>query len=276
MKEIKFNGNTYSCPESWDEVTIGMQQEVESVASIQKHVRMLGVIAGYTGIPIKELKEAKILDVNQVMESLTFMKDKIPPNKELKWEFEGQTYKVDKNVGDMEFQDFVSIQTILSDYKDRYYDALPILCAILAKREGEKLDDYDPIERAETFKKMPLSVATSIAAFFLLKGNYSKVATHLSSPIVQRNILRAKVNDIKATLSPLGQERGGKLRTRLLLGILRLYMKFLERRLRKYYNSMQLEFSTINSKPIYLKSLEKKRKREQKINKIKKLFGNKK
>jgi len=239
MKTIQFNNNKYKVPESWDEVSLSMQMEVSRVASIQKHVKMLGIIAGYTGIPMEELKTAKINRLYVLMESLTFMGTDIPINKKLEWEFSGHTYSVDKNLGEMQFQDFISIQTILADNKDTYYDALPILVAVLAKREGETLDDYDPIERAKIMAEMPISVASSIASFFLLNENYSKLLTHLSSTQVQESIVLGKLKELKRTASPLDQPRGGKLRTRLLLGIIRKYTKYLEQRLTKHFSIMQ-------------------------------------
>ena len=259
MKKIKFNGVERLCPTSWDDVTIGMQQQVSKVAALQSHVKMLGIISAYCGIPVEELKVVKLSKVYDLMESLTFMGTEIPTNKALEWEFEGHTYKVDKELGEMQFQDFISIQTILAENKETYYDALPIVIAILCKRDGETLDDFDPMERQHIIKKMPISVGSSIAAFFLLNENYSKLLTHLSSPQVQETILLGKISELKYIQSRLGVQRGGKLRIRFLGGILKRYTTHLERQLKKHFNFIQSESLTTNSKQTCKKLRMKKR-----------------
>lgn len=264
MKEIQFNNKKYKIPTDWDEITLEMQMQVSRVSALQKHVKMIGIIAGYCGIPVDELKVAKINKIYDLMKSLIFMKIDIPINKKLEWEFEGFNYKVDKNLGDMQFQDFVSIQTILAENQDTYYDALPILVAVICKREGETLDDYDLIERSKIMKKMPISVASSIASFFLFRENYSKLLTHLSLPHVQQNILLGKLNELKTTQNPLDQRHGGKWLTRLLLGILRRYTKFLEKILMKYFNTIQSKSSTTNWMQTFKKLVMKKLKRNKK------------
>ena len=239
MKTIQFNNKKYDIPTSWDEVTIGMQQEVSRVASLQSHVKMLGIIAGYCGIPVQELKSAPVSRTVEMMGSLEFMSEPIPTNKDLKWEFSGHTYTVDKNLGDMQFQDFVSIQTILAENEETYYDALPVVVAVLCKREGETLDDYDPMERAKLMGQMPISVASSIGSFFLLNENYSKLLTHLSSSHAQESILLGKLNELKRTQSQLVVHRGGRWSMRLRIGILKRYTKRLEQQLTKHFSSMQ-------------------------------------
>jgi len=246
MKTIKFNKKEYNIPTSWDDVSIEMQCKVSEIASIQQHVKMLGIVAGYTGIPVEELKTSKIEDVNEVMAGLTFMKETIPINKKLKWEFEGHEYSVDKNLSEMQFQDFISIQTILAENEETYYKALPIVVAILCKRKGETLDDYDIIERSKIMERMPISIASSIAAFFLLNENYYKLLIHLSSPHAQQKIVLGKLKELKLTMNPLGQQHGMTMRSRFLMGVIRIYSKSLEQRLVKHFKSMQSKSSTNN------------------------------
>lgn len=239
MKTIKFNNKEYDIPTTWDEVTLDMQVKVSEVAALQSHVKMLGIIAGYTGIPVEELKSAKINKVSDLMAGLTFMKTEIPVNKKLEWEFEDEVYSVDKNLTEMQFQDFISVQTILAENEKNYYSALPIVVAILCKKKGETLDDFDVYERAKVMGRMPISVASLIAAFFLLNENYSKLLTLLSSPNAQQKIVLGKLRELKHTTNRLGQHRGTTMRYRFLMGVIRIYNKYLERRLVKHFKSMQ-------------------------------------
>lgn len=239
MKEIKLKETTYLIPQSWDEVTIEQQIEVERIGRLNPKVRMIGIISGYCGIPVSVLKKEPVKNLFELMGSLNFMKDQIPRNKELKWEISGHTYQVDKNISDMQFQDFVSLQTLLSDYKDRYYESLPLICSILAKREGETLDDYDIYQRGELFKKMPISIASSIAGFFLIKKRYSNLLSVLSSRDVQKNILLGKIKGLENMLNQSEAHRGGKLRTRFQIMIIKTYLTYLGKKLVKYFNSGQ-------------------------------------
>jgi len=257
MKTIQFNNKKYLIPETWDEVTLDMQMTVGKVTALQPYVQTLGTIAGYTGIPVEDLKNAPIKKLHVLMESLTFMNEDIPTNKDLKWEWQGHKYSVDKNLGEMQFQDFVSIQTIVAEHRNSEYDAIPIIAAVLCKREGETLDDYDPIERSEIFKQMPIGVASSIASFFLLKENYLNLLTNLSSPRLQEDILRVKLNELKRTQSQLVVRCGGKLRMWLLRGILRQWIKSFEAQLTKSYSTTASKSLTTNWKQTFRKLFRK-------------------
>jgi hypothetical protein len=225
---------------------------------------MLGIIAGYTGIPVDELKSVKINKVNDLMAGLKFMKEPIPINKKLEWKFEGRDYVVDKNLGDMQFQDFVSIQTILAENEDTYYKALPIVVAILCKRKGETLDDFDIHERAKIMGRMPISIASSIASFFLLNENYYKLLTHLSSPHAQQEIVLGKLRELKRTTNRLGQHNGMTMRYRFLMGVIKTYNKYLEQKLVRHYKSIPSKSSTSNWKQTLWSWFKKKPKTKNK------------
>jgi hypothetical protein len=244
MKTINFNNKEYEIPTSWDEVSLDMQCKVTEVAAIQPHVKMLGIIAGYTGIPVEELKSVKIDEVSDLMAGLEFMQEKIPTTRRLEWEFEGHKYSVIKNLSDMEFQDFVSIQTILAENEESYYKALPIVVAILAKRKDETLDDFDIHERAKIMGRMPISIASSIGSFFLLNENYYKLLTHLSSHHAQQKLLLGKARELRSTTNRWVQQRGTTMRYKFLMGLIAIYSKYLERRLEKHFKSTQSKSST--------------------------------
>ena len=262
MRTIQFLNKKYEVPTNWNEVSLDMQVKVSEVASLQSHVKMLGIIAGYCGIPVVDLKSAKINKIQDLMASLEFMKEPIPINKSLEWEFEGNEYIVDKNLGDMEFQDFISVQTILSENVETYYKALPIVIAILCKRKGETLDDFDIHERAKVMGRMPISTASSIAAFFLLNENYYKLLTHLSSPHAQQEIVLGKLRELKRTTNLLAQQHGTTMRYKFLMGVIKTYNKYLEQRLLKHFKSSQSKSLTNNWKQTLLNWFMKKLKRK--------------
>ena len=60
MKTIVFNKKKYRIPSCWEDITIKMQQEVSTIAHAEQYVKTLGILAGYTGIPLEELKEAGV------------------------------------------------------------------------------------------------------------------------------------------------------------------------------------------------------------------------
>lgn len=96
-----------------------------------------------------------------------------PLNNKPVYEFELHDikYKVLPTLLKAEFQDFLSIETILDNYKGKEYQALPYIIAVLAKRENETLDKYDLQERMKIFLDLPLTTANAIYLFLSDRKN---------------------------------------------------------------------------------------------------------
>jgi len=239
MKEIQFLNKKYKIPESWDDVTLGMQMQVSTVASQQTYVKTLGILAGYTGIPVEDLKAAKINDLERVMKAMTFLQEPIPEEPVFKFELHGKEYVVNANILDQQFQDYVAIQTAISEYGENKWMVTPYILAVMAKHNEETLDDFDILERAKEFEDIPIPIANGITAFFLSSLKVSKSITMFSSPEVVESIVQSKVKELKDSVEQLRKQRGGNLLIRLWIMILRKYIKSLECHWEKYCNSLQ-------------------------------------
>ena len=239
MKKIQFNNKEFNIPQKWDEITLEQQIKVSDIVSIQSHVKMLSILSAYTGIPVQELKTSPIYKVEKVMQHLKFINEPIPSEPVLKFLFKDEYYYITENIIEQQFQDYISIQTILMENKDNIWKALPFMIAVLAKKEGETLDDYDVYERAEEFKQLPLPIVNGINSFFLSSKKVLEYSILLSSQENQIKIVEEKEKELKNLLKQSDQHTGGTLFTRWLITLYKKLILLFVNRLVKYFKSSQ-------------------------------------
>lgn len=240
-KIITFKNKQYSVPSSWDEITLRQQLEVsrandEFKTDVTKH---LSLIAGYTGVPVDIIRKSTPQEVAPLFKHLTFINEPIPDKPVMEFEFKGHHYTVVKNLMEQEFQDYISMEIALQNNKEHTYEALPLLMAIMCKRKKEdgtleSLDDYDLNERAEEFLDVPISIANGLMVFFYqLEKNY-RMLSLLSSHQDKAILMRA--NEVENTL----KEQDGKgLLYKLLIFLMRIYLKSLKEGVMKSSNTTQ-------------------------------------
>ena len=244
MKTIKFNNKEYSIPQAWNEVSIRQQILAESLSNTQTHVKSLGVIAAYTGIDIQELKQVQTKDLLEVMSLLSFIDKPLSKEPLFEFEYKGDKYNVAETILKQFFQDWVAAQTAIAEYKDDNWKQLVYLLAIMAKRDGETLDNYDVNERAEHLMDVDVDTCHRVGAFFLSNQMASDFILTYSSPEVQQEILQNKLKELNHTLSKLKKQRGGKWYIRLWIFVIKMWIKFSMRQWEKYYNSSHSNNST--------------------------------
>lgn len=261
MKEIQFNNKKYSVPTSWDEVTLHRQMQVERYASNQTNeaAKKIAMIAGYSGIPINELKNAHINKITPLMKHIQFINEPFPKEPLYEFEHRGVKYSVLDTLTKGEFQDWISYETVMQDYKDNTYNALPIVIAILAKREGESLDDYDPIERSKEFYDLPISIAHRLWVFFYLTEKGFTLPTQLSS--IQKLVLERSFLESENILS----RRGGTVLHTLWLRLLKSYVKSLKKSWSSYLTTFQSRDSNQSWMKTFIGSLKRKLKMKRKV-----------
>jgi hypothetical protein len=246
MKKIQFNNKSYDIPTKWEEVTLEQQIEVSEIATNNQSVRMLSILSAYTGIPVNELKKSKTSKLMTVLNKLTFINTPIPNTPIIKFKFSGETYYISESFIDQEFQDYVSIQTIIAEYKENIWKSTPHILAVMAKKEGESLDDYDVNKRAELFKKLPLNIVNGVNTFFLSNLIGLNTYTQLSSQKTVTKLLKEEENKLNLLINKLEQQRGGRWHIRLLTTIYIKLIKSLKKGLVKYYNSTLLKSLKMN------------------------------
>lgn len=243
MKEVQFNKIKYSVPESWEEVTLGMVMKVQENYDILPEADLMCVVSGYVGIPLEELKVSKLAQVNKIVKYMSFIYDEYKPELKPGFKFKGERYTMDVNVQNIRFEDYVSAQTILQNYKDNPVAGLPRLVAVLCKKPGESLDDIDLDQRAEEFKGLSWVDVKNVEFFFTQAlRTYASVSQLSLTESQMVELIRAMLKELKTTMKLSKVPSGGTWFTKLRILFLRIYLWYLNRELERY-------FSTIPSSP---------------------------
>jgi hypothetical protein len=247
MKEITFNEKQYSIPENWNEVTLRMVIKTSELDEFIADAPIISIIGGYTGIEITELKTSKVQDVQEIMTLLDFIYTPYEPQPATAFEFKGEKYMVMESLEKAEFQDWVSSQTVIYQYRDKPVQALPKLIAILCKKDGESLSDFDIEERSQMFLELPITTARDLECFFLhcLRA-YNAVTLLYSTIPEQEAIVLNKFLELGNTMKQRQVELGWYSPTRFVIGIYRRYLLYLKRQLEKSFNSKYTEISRKN------------------------------
>jgi len=140
LKSIIINTTTFRIPTSWLDVTLKHQLKVERLTIEYPDLKSMAIIAGYTDTPIDVIKHLHINEVKLLLDQLSFCSTPLDNKPIYEFELQDIKYKVLPTLLKAEFQDFLSIETILDTYKGKEYQALPYIIAVLAKRENETLD----------------------------------------------------------------------------------------------------------------------------------------
>lgn len=238
MKQIVFNDKTYNIPTEWGDVTLQMLIRSSELVDLLPDAPIIAIISAYTGIPIDQLKESHIAEVNSIIVDLGFVT--VPyepkPNNEFRWK--NCKYSSEIDLVNQSFGDWVSVQTALNNFKDEPEKALPRMMAILCKKDGEKLDDFNLNERTTEFMELPMTVAKDVEAFFLLSKNaYNAIILLSSTEKEQEELVLIKLQELQNIMKKRKAELGIFSPTRLLIGIYQIYLNYLEQALVKFFNS---------------------------------------
>ena len=246
MKTIQLNKVKYECPTSYEEVTLRMRMKVEDDAEKiidNPTLKRIAYISGYCNIPIEVLKETPMDKIGKIFKHLQFLSEELPTKAITTFEYKGEKYYVMPTLEKGQFQDFVSLDTATSAHKDDAHNALPLVLAILCKKEGETLDDYDVEERAKHLMDLPMTIVEPLRVFFWTIGKSSQLSIQLSSMEGKELLLNAKANVLHDTLN---KQVGGGLLMRLQRGMLRRWIQYLQNHWTKFFNSIRSKSSKEN------------------------------
>lgn len=244
MLSIKVNGKYYNIPESWEDVTIRKQIEVTQFKRLDESFRNIHMISTYTGIPFDLVKKMNINQFNEILGLMQFLA-KAPEGKIIgSFAHNNKTYYLADSLLAGETQDFLSIEGLLKRYNDNQTEALPYIIAIVAKQNGETLDNYDPMKRGEEFMDLPYSVAHDVWFFF----GQTRIALQSST----EQYLMAQDRAMEASLSYsetiLKRSDGQGLYRKLLRTYLLQYIKYTRKSWASFLTTTQLESSNRNLK----------------------------
>lgn len=242
MKTITLNNKTYKCPSSWEDVTLGHQIKISQIRKQYSGLTtQLQLIAGYANIPVEEIRHANIKDLPELISNLSFITQPINQDPITYFTHRGHEYYVMETLENGEFQDFISLESVLSNYKDNTVEGLPLMIAILCKRKDETLDSYDVEERAKEFYDLPFDTANRVSVFF---SQIAKIS-HLNSPIflenLQKTIDKEAINYLEELERTTKKSDGSGLLGRLRKWTLRKYIQYLKKNYVSYLNGTQLK-----------------------------------
>ena len=242
MKQIKLNGKSYSCPQSWAEVTLKQQMKVSADTEKIKleSLKKYAILSGYAGIDVQELKHSKISDLTMLFKALAFINEDLPTTPIIEFRFKDNDYYCGQNLVEMEFQDFISIENAISETSGHTHNALPTILAVMCKRKKangilETIDDYDINERAKLFLDLPISIAHQLSLFFSTSEKiFSAVSQSFLNPDSQKELVEKQIDSAETTLKELA---GRGWLTRCATGIFRYWVKSTRRQVDKHFTS---------------------------------------
>lgn len=247
MKQFKFDGKNYNIPESWSDVSIAMLIKAAELSELLDEAPIIAIISAYTGIPVSQLKLSKTNEVEEIILTMKFISEPYVPKPQTSFTLDNNVYRCEDELVNQKFEDFVSIQTALYNHRDEPARALPRLLAILCKKDGECLDDFDLNERAKLMEELPMTYAKDIECFFLHSLNAYRSLTLLSSTHdIQKEIVLHKVRELQNTMKVYKGQRGISFGWKIRIGYYQIVLWWVNEVLVKYFNSPHSEHSKKN------------------------------
>jgi hypothetical protein len=256
MKTILFKNKEYSIPQNWGEVTVGMLIQASLLEEITENLELITVMSAYTGIPVKDLGLNAKDEVLEILAIMDFISKPYVPKPSNEFVFKGEKYSANPDITDQNFEDWVSIQTVLHNYKDEPVKGLTKLIAIYCKKNSETLDSFDLTERAKHFEDLPMTVARDVEAFFLHSKHAYEVVSQLSLITKeQEQLVLHKLEELRSTMKARLVQNGTSLRMKLLIGYYLIYLWYLKSLLVRYFNSTPIKPLKKTSTKIWKKLL---------------------
>lgn len=243
MKTITINEKDYQIPTCWNDVTIRAYQRIykqinEITADDTDDVfelieRQINLISAYTGIPVEELNTSKTDDVLEIVNILSFLFDEPESKQIVEFEHNNVKYNVMQTLINQQFQDYISLENLLQ--QENLIDVLHLIVAVLSRAsDTESLSDYDVHLRAEEFKDLPFPIANNISVFFYhFVKNLEQTFQLYSNPEALVEMLTEEA------ISSMKNSDGKGLLTKLQIGIIQKYLKYMKREWMKSLRSIQ-------------------------------------
>lgn len=247
MIKVKFNKIDYNVPESWSEVLLEQVIKCQEISDLIPESPVVAIINAYTSIPILELKQSRIQKINEILDILVFLYTPYTPKLMNSFILNNIEYRAEPDISEMCFQDYISIQTILYNYRDNIVRALPRMLAVLAKKPDETLDDIDLDQRSSEFLKLPYSQAKDLEFFFTSAITSLEVVSRLSlTQKEQREVIMQQFLELNNTMKKRKERVGTSWLTKFQIGFWQIYLKYIKRDLEKSFNSSLTEYSKMN------------------------------
>ncbi len=254
MKTIEFKGKSYDVPECWCQITLRQVIKVQELSDILEEAPLIAIIAGYTDIPVEELKISNARELEPVLDCLEFIYEDYKVEPTNTFTFSGRTYSTKIDIADINFEDWVSVQAILYNNRDYPTKGLARVIAVLCKQEGETLDSINLDEREKLFMDLPMPIVKDIEGFFLSSLLVYRGISQLSSIIQEEEkLVRYTLKELSNMVSKRREASGLTFYMRFQTLIFRIYLWYLNFVLERYFRSGHSKRSKRNYKWIWKK-----------------------
>ena len=251
MKSIKFKEEEYDCPESWDDCTLGMMIQTQILDDILPLAPIVSVVSGYVGIPSQDLALAKAREVKPFLECLSFINKPYVPRSSNSFVYSGETYSAPENLTDLRFDQWVSAQTVLYNYRESPVKGLPKILASLCVKTGESMADIDLEARGQLFYQLPFTTAKDVEGFFLDSLREYEAYSQLSSIVSeQEKLIPKQLTEVRNILKQRKVDPTTSWLTKRVIGMYQNYLGSFQKNWEKYYNSSPIVDSKTNTKKI--------------------------
>lgn len=188
--EIEIDGENklYDLPSDWNEVTVGIYEDV--IKASQKMVNnkieaVVELLNALCGMNADEVYMLPVDSFNQICDTLNWIKDPINAQSKESIIIDGEEYFIKDEFNKLSMGEVISVETILDKHNNSVEAALSdLLCIFLRKKKDNgKLESFksDFMNRSAIFKNIMITDIYSVMIFFSSGGSKFINNTKISS-----------------------------------------------------------------------------------------------
>jgi len=171
MKKIKFNGEKFTLPESWSEISFQQLKQIKQLkADTTDYEYELKILSILTGIRYEDILLRPKAEVDAVINTMHFI-DEDEAKAIQQFKIGSEVFHVSDFKEDVT-DAFVTYKQYEQQYIKQPFEDIPFKLAIMCRKEGESYKDVEPIlaERAAFFAaNIDALTVMRLNAFFLLR-----------------------------------------------------------------------------------------------------------
>lgn len=212
MGRKKTNYTFNNVPKSWEDVTLAHYMKI--MEAFKEEDNKLKTLAAIANVEEKELKEAPVFVGERLMKECSFINTPIDNTPMSQITIDGEVYKMG-NEQELKFGEWVDVQTILDENDGN----MPVILAILCRKEGERFDNDFKINKLEKrirmFENQPITKVYPLLTFFLLSAMMSPsiMNEYSNQAKEQASLILKQLENLEGDGDGLGHYTNSQMRT---------------------------------------------------------------
>jgi hypothetical protein len=187
-------------PQQLDDITVEQYQKFDKAnSSDDKEFVLHKLISIFCNIPMKEVLNIRLEDAEEVSKDVMDVLEQESSFTKT-FEHKGVNYGFIPNLDDITMGEYIDLDTYLRDTATMHR-AMAVLYRPITKQYKElySIEKYDGGKDSETFKSMPLGIATAALVFFYRLGNELTLASSLFSVEAMKATIQERRNSPEST-----------------------------------------------------------------------------